>query len=415
MAYSFGARIKSAWNAFRNRNPTDYTYTGSLGYGYRPDRHILSLGNERSIAASVYNRIAMDVAAIPIVHMRVNGNGQYVETINSGLNNCLNLNANADQTGREFVKDVVLSLFDEGVVAIVPTDSNIDPETSGSFDVLELRVGRITNWYPYDIEVELYNEHTGQKERLKLSKSVVAIIENPFYPIMNQPNSTYKRLVAKLNILDAIDRQSGSGKLDVIIQVPYTIKSESRRQYANRRLADVENQLDNSKHGIVYTDGTERITQLNRPVENNLMNQIEYLTNMFYNQLGITQEVMNGTADEATMLNYYNTAIEPVLSAITDSMKWKFLTKTARTQLQTIGFIRNPFRLVPVNELAEIADKFTRNEIMTSNELRSIIGYHPVDDPRADELRNKNLNASDDQLPMKVNADDIADTKTHQE
>lgn len=415
MAYSFGARIKSAWNAFRNRNPTDYTYTGSLGYGYRPDRHILSLGNERSIAASVYNRIAMDVAAIPIVHMRVNGNGQYVETINSGLNNCLNLNANADQTGREFVKDIVLSLFDEGVVAIVPTDSNIDPETSGSFDVLELRVGRITNWYPYDIEVELYNEHTGQKERLKLSKSVVAIIENPFYPIMNQPNSTYKRLVAKLNILDAIDRQSGSGKLDVIIQLPYTIKSESRRQYANRRLADVENQLDNSKHGIVYTDGIERITQLNRPVENNLMNQIEYLTNMFYNQLGITQEVMNGTADEATMLNYYNTAIEPVLSAITDSMKWKFLTKTARTQLQTIGFIRNPFRLVPVNELAEIADKFTRNEIMTSNELRSIIGYHPVDDPRADELRNKNLNASDDQLPMKVNADDIADTKTHQE
>lgn len=414
MAIQFGARIKSAWNAFRNRNPTDYTYTGAMGYGYRPDRHILSLGNERSIAASVYNRIAMDVAAIQIVHMRVNENRQYVETIESGLNNCFSVNANADQTGREFVKDIVLSLFDEGVVAIVPTDANKDPET-GAFDPLELRVGKITNWYPYDVEIELYNEHTGMRERLKFSKSSVAIVENPFYPIMNQPNSTYKRLVAKLNILDSIDRQSGSGKLDVFVQVPYSVRSESRKKYADKRKEEMERQLEDSKHGIVYIDGTERITQLNRPVENNLMNQIEYLTNMFYNQLGITQEVMNGTADEAVMLNYYNTAIEPVLSAITDAMKWKFLTKTARTQLQTIGFVRNPFRLVPVNEIAEIADKFTRNEIMTSNELRAIIGYHPVDDPRADELRNKNLNASDDQLPMKVNENDIADTKTHQE
>ena len=405
MEISLGSRLVHAWNAFRNRDPTNFNSgITSGGYTYRPDRPRFSCGNDRSIVTAVYNRIAMDVAAISIKHCRLDENGRFTEEINSKLNECLNLSANVDQSGRAFIQDVVMSLFDEGAVAIVPTDTTFNPKVTGSFDILSMRTGKILEWYPKHVRVKVYNENTGEKEEVLLPKSMVAIIENPFYAIMNEPNSTLKRLIRKLTLLDAIDEQSGSGKLDLIIQLPYTIKTEARREQANRRRKDIEDQLSGSRYGIAYTDGTERITQLNRPVENNLMKQIEYLTSMLYSQLGITQAVLDGTADEKTMLNYTNRCLEPIISAIIDEMKRKFLTKTARAQKQTIMFFRDPFKLVPVNELAEIVDKFTRNEVMSSNEFRPIVGLKPSKDPRADQLVNKNIAQPDeksDQEPEK--------------
>ena len=395
---SFGSRLKSAWNAFFNKDPTnEWRDLGSV-YSYRPDRMRFSRGNERSIVTAVLNRIAMDVAAVDLRHVRLDDNGRFSEIIDSGLNNCLDVEANIDQTGRAFIQDVVQSMFDEGCVAIVPTDTDDDPSDGmpGSFDIDKMRTGRIMRWYPQYVRVEVYNEIVGRKEEIVLPKSAVAIIENPLYAVMNEPNSTLQRLIRKLSLLDIIDENNGSGKLDLIIQLPYVIKSEARKKQAEARRTDIEQQLSGSKYGIAYTDGTEHITQLNRAVENNLMGQIEYLTSMLYSQLGITQEIMNGTADDKTMLNYSNRTIEPILSAIADEMKRKFLTKTARTQGQSIEFFRDPFRLVPVSEISEIADKFTRNEIMTSNEIRQIIGMKPSDDPGADELRNKNLNRSEE-------------------
>lgn len=390
-------RLQHGWNAFMGRDPTlRYPYAGA-SYTVRPDRVRFSRGNERSIVTSVYNRIALDVAAISIQHCKLDEDGRFVESIDSKLNNCLNLEANIDQTGRAFIQDIVVSMFDEGCVAIVPTDTTFDPKTTGSYDILKMRTGRILDWYPEHVRVRVYNEKTGQKEDILLPKSMVAIIENPLYAVINEPNSTMQRLIRKLNLLDLIDEQSGSGKLDLIIQLPYVIKSDARRRQAEERRADIEKQLEGSKFGIAYTDGTERITQLNRPVENNLMKQIEYLTSMLYSQLGITQTILDGSADEKTMLNYYSRTIEPIVSAITDEMKRKFLTKTARSQKQSILFFRSPFKLVPVNDLAEIADKFTRNEIMSSNEFRQIIGLKPSDDPRADQLINSNLNHPDEE------------------
>nr|DAU70702.1 MAG TPA: portal protein [Caudoviricetes sp.] len=351
----------------------------------------MSRGNERSIVTSVYNRIALDVSALRIEHVRLDENGRFLSSIDDGLNNCLTLEANIDQTPRSFIQDVVISMFDEGSVAIIPVETTEDPNVSGSYDILSMRVGQILEWYPQHIRTRVYNERTGRKEDIVMPKSAVAIIENPLYAVINEPNSTMQRLIRKLNILDVIDEQSGSGKLDLIIQLPYVIKTEARRIQAENRRKDIESQLSGSKYGIAYTDGTEHITQLNRSVNNNLMSQIEYLTSMLYSQLGITQSILDGTADEKTMLNYNNRTIEPIISAIVDEMKRKFLTKTARTQLQSISFFRDPFKLVPVNNIAEIADKFTRNEIMTSNEIRQVIGMKPSDDPNADELRNKNL------------------------
>ena len=371
-----------------------------MSYSYRADRPRLTRGNERSIVTSVYNRIALDVAALNFQHIRLDENGRFLSVIEDGLNNCLTLEANIDQTARSFIQDVVISMFDEGSVAIVPVDTTTDPNVSGSYDIQTMRVGQILDWYPQYIRVRLYNEQTGKKEDIVVPKSATAIIENPLYAVINEPNSTMQRLIRKLNLLDVIDEQSGSGKLDLIIQLPYVIKTEARRQQAENRRKDIENQLSGTKYGIAYTDGTEHITQLNRSVNNNLMSQIEYLTSMLYSQLGITQSILDGTADEKTMLNYNNRTIEPIASAIVGEMKRKFLTKTARSQLQSISFFRDPFKLVPVNEIAEIADKFTRNEIMTSNEIRQVIGMKPSDDPRADELRNKNLSApSEDKVP----------------
>ena len=392
MELAFGSRLKHAWNAFLNRDPTvEYRDLGNGGYTYRPDRPRLSRGNERSIVTSVYNRISLDVAAIGIQHCRLDENGRFIESINSGLNKCLNLEANLDQTGRSFIQDVVMSMFDEGCVAIIPVDTTIDPKVSGSYDILTMRTGKILEWYPNHVKVRVYNDRTGNKEDIVVPKSTTGIIENPFFSVINEPNSTLKRLIRKLNLLDAIDEQSGSGKLDLIIQLPYVIKSDARRQQAEQRRKDIEDQLSGSKFGVAYTDGTERITQLNRPVENNLMKQIEYLTSMLYSQLGITQSVLDGTADEKTMLNYHTRCIEPIISAIVDELKRKFLTKTARSQLQSISLFRDPFKLVPVNDLAEIADKFTRNEIMTSNEIRQVIGMKPSSDPKADQLVNSNI------------------------
>ena len=390
MEISIGSRLKHAWNAFLNRDPTGYYRISENGYSYRPDRFRLSRGNERSIVTSVYNRIALDCSAISIQHVRLDESGRFIEKIDSGLNNCLGSSANIDQTGRSFLQDVVLSMLDEGCVAIVPVDTDIDPENA-SFKIESIRTGKILEWYPSHIRVRVYNERIGRKEDIVLPKSAVAIIENPLYAVINEPNSTMQRLIRKLNLLDIIDEQTSSGKLDLIIQLPYVIKTETRRRQAEERRSDIERQLAGSKYGIAYTDGTERITQLNRPVENNLMNQIEYLTSMLYSQLGITQGILDGSADEKTMLNYYNRTTEPIISAIVDEMKRKFLSKTARTQRQSILFFRDPFKLVPVAELSEIADKFTRNEIMTSNEIRQVIGMKPSKDPRADELRNKNL------------------------
>ena len=390
MEMSFGSRLKHAWNAFTGNIQMNYRDLG-MSYSYRADRPRMSRGNERSIVTSVYNRIALDVAALNVQHVRLDENGRFLSVIDDGLNNCLTLEANVDQTARSFIQDVVISMFDEGSVAIVPVDTTTDPNVSGSYDIQSLRVGQILDWYPQYIRTRVYNEQTGRKEDIVVPKSAVAIIENPLYAVINEPNSTMQRLIRKLNLLDVIDEQSGSGKLDLIIQLPYVIKTEARRQQAENRRKDIESQLSGSKYGIAYTDGTEHITQLNRSVNNNLMSQIEYLTSMLYSQLGITQSILDETADEKTMLNYNNRTIEPIISAIVDEMKRKFLTKTARSQRQSISFFRDPFKLVPVNEIAEIADKFTRNEIMTSNEIRQVVGMKPSDDPRADELRNKNL------------------------
>ena len=392
MEMSFGSRLKHAWNAFTGNVQMNYRDLG-MSYSYRADRPRMSRGNERSIVTSVYNRIALDVAALNVQHVRLDENGRFLSVIDDGLNNCLTLEANVDQTARSFVQDVVISMFDEGSVAIVPVDTTTDPNVSGSYDIQSLRVGQILDWYPQYIRARVYNEQTGRKEDIVVPKSAVAIIENPLYAVINEPNSTMQRLIRKLNLLDVIDEQSGSGKLDLIIQLPYVIKTEAKRQQAENRRKDIENQLSGSKYGIAYTDGTEHITQLNRSVNNNLMSQIEYLTSMLYSQLGITQSILDGTADEKTMLNYNNRTIEPIISAIVDEMKRKFLTKTARSQHQSISFFRDPFKLVPVNDIAEIADKFTRNEIMTSNEIRQVVGMKPSEDSRADELRNKNLSA----------------------
>lgn len=396
----FTDRLKHSWNAFFSRDPTYFYRDTGPSYSYRPDRPRFTRGNERSIVTSIYNRIALDVAAVSIQHVRLDDSGRFLEPINSGLNNCLTLEANIDQTSRAFIQDVVISMFDEGCVAIVPVDTNSDPE-KGSYDIETMRTGQIIEWYPRHVKVRVYNDRTGQKEDIVCSKDTVAIIENPLFAVINEPNSTMQRLIRKLNLLDYIDEQSGSGKLDLIIQLPYLVKTETKRQQAEKRRQDIEDQLTGSKYGIAYTDATERITQLNRPVENNLMKQIEYLTSMLNSQLGITTTIMDGTADEKTMLNYNNRTIEPIVSAIVDAMKRTFLTKTARSQKQSILFFRDPFKLVPVNDLAEIADKFTRNEIMTSNEIRQIVGMRPSDNPRADELRNANINQSNEEIAQK--------------
>lgn len=390
----FTERLQHAWNAFRSNDRAPYydPMRSGVGYAYRPDRSRLSFGNERSIINAIFNRIAIDVASTSILHVRTDDDGRYLTTIDSGLNRCLTESANIDQTGRALIQDIVLTLCDEGVAAVVPVDTTINPSETASYSIETLRVGTVLQWYPDQVQIRLYNEKIGRKEDIWLPKSFVAIIENPLYAVMNEPNSTLKRLIYKLNILDAIDEQSGAGKLDIIIQLPYVIKSEQRLKQAEQRRKDIEMQLAGSKYGIAYIDGTERVTQLNRPAENNLMNQIEYLTKQVYNQLGMTEAVFNGTASEQETLNYRSTTVEPILAAITGEMKRKYLSRTARTQGQSIMYFMDPFKLVPVSSLADIADKFTRNEVLSSNEVRAIIGYKPVNDPRADELRNKNLN-----------------------
>ena len=393
MENTFGSRLKHAWNAFvNNRDPTITYHDIGGGFSYRPDRPRLTRGNERSIVTSVYNRIALDTAAITIQHCKLDENGRLLSTMNSKLNNCLTLEANLDQTGRAFIQDAVMSMLDEGCVAIVPVETTLDPKVTESYDILSMRTAKILEWFPQHVRVRLYNERTGRKEDIILPKKSVAIVENPLFAVINEPNSTMQRLIRKLSLLDVTDEQTASGKLDLIIQLPYIIKTDARRQQAEQRRKDIEMQLAGSKYGIAYTDGTEKITQLNRSVENNLMKQVEYLTNLLFSQLGITQTILDGTADEKTMLNYYTRTIEPIIAAIVDEMKRKFLTKTARSQKQSIMFFRDPFKLVPVNDIADIADKFTRNEIMTSNELRQIVGMKPSDDPKADQLINSNLN-----------------------
>lgn len=400
------SRFKHAWNAFfKSRDPTDDIYESresytptTYGFSYRPDRIRLNYGNEKSIVTAVYNRISLDVSSVTIEHVRLDENDRFKEPINSSLNTCLTLEANRDQTSRAFIQDLVLSMLDEGCVAMVPTDTTADPKLTDSYDILAMRVGKITQWYPDAVRVKVYNENSGEKEEITLPKTQVGIIENPFYTVMNESNSTLKRLIRKLALLDITDEQNSSGKLDLIIQLPYVIKTEARQKQAEQRRQDIEMQLAGSKYGIAYTDGTEKITQLNRSVENQLLTQVKDLTESLYAQLGITAEILNGTANEQTMLNYNNRVIEPILSAITDEIKRKFLTKTARSQGQSIMFFDDPFKLIPINNIAEIADKFTRNEILTSNEVRGIIGYKPVNDPNADVLRNKNLNQSAEQM-----------------
>ena len=408
-----GDRIRNGWNAFMNRDPTE-EYRAIPYYGMvstnRPDRTRLLPGNERTIINAIENRIAIDVSSVKIIHARLDENGRFQNEIDSGLQSCMTLSANKDQTGRAFFQDVAVSLLDEGCIAVVPVDTNVDPRQTDSYDILSLRVGKIISWYPDHVKVRLYNDRIGRYDEIFIEKEKVAIIENPFYSVMNEPNSILKRLNRKLQLLDAVDEQSSSGKLDLIIQLPYVIKTEQRRQQAENRRKEIEMQLTGSKYGIAYTDGTEKVIQLNRSLENNLMIQVEYLTSMLYSQLGITEEILKGTADEKTMLNYNNRIIEPLLSAITDEFKRKFLTPTARTQRQSVTFYREPFKLVPVNDLAEIADKFTRNAILSSNELRGLIGFKPVDDPKADELRNKNLNeAKGEQAPVVTDRDSSPD------
>lgn len=390
MEVNVGSRFKRAWNAFLNRDPTNYNNIGT-SYSYRPDRPRLTRGNERSIITAIFNRIALDVASIDIRHCILDKDDRFQSIKDSGLNDCLSLEANIDQTGRAFIQDVVMSMLDEGCVAIVPVDTTDNPDITMGYDINTMRTGKIVEWYPAHVKVRLYNDRTGNKEEVIFSKRSVGIVENPLYAIINEPNSTMQRLIRKLNLLDVVDEQSCSGKLDLIVQLPYSIKTPSRREMAETRRKDIEMQLSGSKYGIAYMDGTEKITQLNRPVENNLMSQVEYLTNMVYSQLGITQSILEGSADEQTMLNYTSRCIEPIISAIVDEMKRKFLSKTARTQKQTILFFREPFKLVPVSVIAEIADKFTRNEIMSSNEVRQKIGMKPSSDPKADQLINSNI------------------------
>lgn len=386
-------RLKHGWNAFMNRDPTP-SYSIGPGYSYRPDRIRYTRGNERSIITAIFNRIALDVAAISIKHCQLDGDGRFESEVDSGLNRCLNLEANIDQTGRAFIQDVVASMLDEGVVAIVPIDTTLNPKVTDSYDITTMRTGKILEWYPDRIKVRVYNDRTGKKEDIVVPKKTTGIIENPLFAVVNEPNSVVQRLIRKLNILDAIDEQSGSGKMDLIVQVPYSTRSELRRTQAENRRQEIEKQLTGSKYGIAYADASEKIIQLNRPVENNLMSQIEYLTKMAYSQLGITESILDGTADEQTQLNYTSKTIEPIVSAIVNEMTRKFLTKTARSQGKSIAFFQDPFKLVPVNNIAEIADKFTRNEIMTSNEIRQVIGMNPSNDPNADVLRNKNLSQS---------------------
>ena len=391
MDFTIGSRLKHAWNAFMNRDPTKYNYNIGTSYGYRPDRPRFSRGNERSIVTAIFNRIALDVASIDIRHCILDENGRFKAIKESGLNECLSLEANIDQTGRAFIQDVVMSMLDAGCVAIVPVDTTFDPKDTTGFDILSMRTGKILEWYPAHVKVRVYNDRTGEKEDIVLPKRSVGIIENPLYAVINEPNSTMQRLIRKINLLDIVDEQSGSGKLDLIIQLPYLVKTPAKREYAESRRKDIEMQLSGSKYGIAYTDGSEKVTQLNRPVENNLSKQVEYLTNMVYSQLSFTQSILEGTADEQTMLNYTNRCIEPIVSAIVDELKRKFLTKTARTRSQTIMFFRDPFKLVPVNNIAEITDKFTRNEVMTANEIRQVIGMKPSSDPKADQLVNSNI------------------------
>lgn len=402
MANSLYTRLKNAWNIFRNRDDSvsDGPYSRSDPYqsvissgSFRPDRARFSRGNERSIVTAVYNRIALDVAAIDLKHIDTDDNGRYISEHDSGLNTCLTLEANIDQTARAFKQDAVISMLDEGVVALVPTDTISDPN-KGTYDIVAMRTGRITGWMPYSVKVDVYNERTGRRQEVTCDKANVAIIENPLYAVINEPNSTMQRLIRKLNLLDYIDEQSGNGKFNLIIQLPWAVKSDMQRERSDQRLADVERQLNNNKYGIAYIGATEKVTQLNRPLDNNLLTQIESLTNQLYSQLGITQEIMNGTADEQAMLNYTNRTVEPIVSAIVDEMKRKFLTKTARTQHQSIAFFKDPFKLVPVANIAEIADKFTRNEILSPNEVRQVIGMKPAADPKADELRNRNISES---------------------
>lgn len=406
MEMSIGSRLKHAWNAFiTNRDPTRYIQSLGPGFSSRPDRPRLSRGNERTIVTSIYNRIALDVAGISIKHCRLDDNGRYVSEVNSGLNNCLNLEANIDQTGRAFIQDVVLSMFDEGCVAIVPVDTTLNPKDTNSYDIQTMRTGKIVEWYKHDVKVRIYNDRIGEKQEIILPKNQVAIIENPLYAVINEPNATMQRLIKKLRLLDVSDERTLSGKLDLIIQLPYSTRTDVKKEQAERRREALESQLVDSKYGIAYADATEKIVQLNRSVENNLMSQIEYLTNQLYSQLGLTQSVMDGTADEKTMLNYNNRTIEPIIAAIVDEMKRKFLTKTARTKGQSIMYFKDPFKLVPVNDIAEIADKFTRNEIMTSNEIRQIVGMKPSSDPKADELVNSNISQPEQRLDGELNKD----------
>lgn len=391
-ANSLGSRLKKAWNAFTNRDPTqNIQYNGPVSYGYRPDRNRFTRGNDKSIITSIFNRISLDASSVEIKHCKLDDNDRYIEDVDSGLNDCLTVSANIDQTGRSFIQDVVMSMLDEGVVAIVPVDTDRNPNTTDSYDIFSMRTGKIIEWMPMHVKVRVYNERSGKKEDIVIPKNDVAIVENPLYAVINEPNSTAQRLKRKLALLDVTDEQTASGKLDLIIQLPYTIKSEARKKQAEERRKDIEMQLVGSKYGIAYTDATEHITQLNRSLENNLMSQVQYLTEQLFAQLGVTQDILNGSANEQTMLNYYNRTIEPIVSAIVDEMNRKFLTKTARTQKQSIQAFRDPFKLVPVNNIAEIADKFTRNEILSSNEIRQIIGMKPSDDPKADQLVNSNI------------------------
>lgn len=415
MELSLGSRLKNAWDVFRNREPTiEYRNTGP-GSSQRPDRPRLTKGNDRTTVTSIFNRIALDVAQININHCEVDDNGRFKKIINSGLNECLNVEANIDQTGRAFRHDVVMSLLDEGCVAIVPTDASEDPNTTDDYDIWSMRTGKILEWYPKHVRVRLYNEETGQFDEIKVAKKTVSIIESPLYAVINEPNSTMKRLMRKLALLDYIDEQSSSGKLDMIIQLPYTVKSEARRTQAREKVEDIKKQLTDSTYGIAYIDATEKITQLNRPLENNLLKQIEYLQNTLYSQLGITQGILDGTADEQTQLNYQSSTIEPIISAFVDEMIRKFLSKEARKNNQTIKFFKDPFKLVPVNKMADIADKFTRNEIMTSNEMRQVIGMKPSDDPKADQLRNSNLNHPDEANLAKQQSEQKSDTQKDSE
>ena len=405
MPDTFGSRLKHAWNAFFNKDPTELTYREvGVGYSSPPDRIRFTRGNERSIITAVLNRIAMDVASVTIMHVRLDKSGRYSEPIESGLNRCLTLSANTDQIGRAFIQDAAASMLDEGCVALVPIDTSSNP-FKGTFDIETMRTGQITEWFPDYVKIRVYNDRVGVKQDIMMPKTSVAIVENPFYAVMNEGSSTMQRLIRTLNALDSVNGETSAGKLDLIIQLPYVVKSEQRRAEAKRRVKEVEDQLTNSRYGVAYTDGTEKVIQLNRAVENNLIKQVEYLTNVLYSHLGMTQSILDGTADEKTMTNYYNRSIEPIVSAFADEMKRKFLTKTARSQGQSIEFYRDPFKLIPVTEVANIADKFTRNEILSSNEVRQIVGMKPVDDARADELRNKNLNAGDGQEFASVNTE----------